>query len=172
MLEWGRRASFFCYRAATSRFKWSSDGKLAHFLTRCAKGSGFIPAEAEMTRPTYHIYPSNYHSMHTSPPRAKWEPLIPDKHHVLAALFWFRQYNRLSFIRLAIKWYYGCMSKSCRWELSLHRGVFDPATFHHSAGKKWDGIMMNVVDFTLMSSRMSTAVPFPRCGAWWYLFCV
>lgn len=114
-----------------------------------------------------------------SPPRTKWEPVNPDKRCVLSAVLWFWGLIHPSFlhlslsfhVRLLIKRHYGCMAKARSSALSFHGGLFDPTTFYHSTDGKWDGGMTNGADgyITLMSSRMTAALPFPRCWVWWCL---
>lgn len=116
------------------------------------------------------------------PTQNKWESVIPDKHCVLLAILWIWGLIRPSFLHLSpflfffffclvIKRHYGCSSQARHRTLSLQGGVFDLTTFLHSTGRKWDGVMMNVVDayFTLMSSRVTVALPLPRCWVWWCL---
>lgn len=130
------------------------------------------PADADISRLPAHIPTCNYHSQHTCPPRTKWEPAIPNKHCVLQAVLWMWGLIHPSFLHLSVSFLLCLVIKrhyeACHEMIPLHRGVFDPSTFHHSTGRKWDGVMMNVVNayFTLMSSRVTVALSLPRRWVW------
>lgn len=62
----------------------------------------FHPADADIIGPAAPISTSNYNSQHTSPPRTKWEPVIPDKLRVLPAILWFWGLSHPSFLHLSV----------------------------------------------------------------------